>query len=146
VTSSSRGLLAGAVVGVPVMAYGVWGLLEDSQRTRPSDAVRWIVGAAVVHDLIALPLLLGITLALVRPLPSWMRAPVRTGMAASAVLGVVAWPEIAGYGEDPTNPSLLPRDEAAGLLACVAVVWLAVGLVLVRAFRRHRQAPADSRS
>jgi hypothetical protein len=58
----------------------------------------------------------------------------------------VAWPEIAGYGEDPTNPSLLPRDEAAGLLACVAVVWLAVGLVLVRAFRRHRQAPADSRS
>lgn len=137
-TSSSRGLLAGAVVGVPVMAYGVWGLLEDSQRTRPSDAVRWIVGAAVVHDLIALPLLLGITLALVRPLPSWMRAPVRTGLAASAVLGVVAWPEIAGYGENPTIPSLLPRDELAGLLAYLAVTWTAVGLVLVQGAVRRR--------
>jgi len=135
------GPLAGALVGVPVMAYGIWGLLHDSQRTRPADALRWIVGSALVHDLIALPLLLGASLALVRPLPRWMRATVRTGLAASAVLAVVAWPEIAGYGEDPTNPSLLPRDETAGLLTYLAAVWMVVGLVLLRAHRRTSPAP-----
>jgi hypothetical protein len=136
------GPLVGAVAGVPVMAYGVWGLLHDGQRTRPADAVRWIVGSVVVHDLIALPLLLGVSLALVRPLPSWTRATVRTGLAVSAVLAAVAWPEIAGYGEDPTNPSLLPRDETAGLLAYLAAVWVVVGLVLVRRLRAPREAGA----
>lgn len=107
-------------------------MLHDRGKTRPGDALRWIVGSALVHDLIALPLLLGVTPALVRPLPSWARAPVRAGLAASAVLAAVAWPEIAGYGEDPTIPSLLPWDEITGLLAYLAVVWLTVGVVLLR--------------
>lgn len=131
------GPFVGAAVGIPTLAYGAWGLLHDSQRTHPGDALRWIVGAAVVHDLVALPLLLGVTLVLVRPLPRWTRPTVRAGLAVSAVLAVVAWPQIAGYGENPTVPSLLPRDEAAGLAAYLAAVWLVVGLVLLRAHRHQ---------
>ena len=49
-TTSRRGLLVGLAVGLPVIAYGVRGLLVDADRTQPAELARWIVGAAVVND------------------------------------------------------------------------------------------------
>jgi hypothetical protein len=39
---------------------------------------------------------------------------------------------VRGYGRDPTTPSLLARDYGTGLAVAVAVVWLLVGVALVR--------------
>ncbi|MGH9289742.1 MAG: hypothetical protein ACRD0V_15860, partial [Acidimicrobiales bacterium] len=52
--------------------------------------------------------------------------PVRAGLAATGILALVGWPFVRGYGADPTNQSLLPRDYGAGLTAAIGVVWLAV--------------------
>jgi hypothetical protein len=56
---------------------------------------------------------------------------------------VVAWPFVRGYGRQPGNPSLLPRNYAAGLAAYLAAIWtvalaiVGIGLA-VRAVRRSR--------
>lgn len=135
--------IVGVVLGVPMMAFGVWGMVHDGARTHPFELGRWIVGSAVVHDLVGLPLLLGISLVATRPLPSWARAPVRAGLGVSAVLALVAWPEIAGYGEDTTIASLLPRNELAGLLAYLAIVWAVVAAALVVRGATRRPQPGD---
>jgi hypothetical protein len=135
--SRRLGPVVGAVVGVPVLGYGIWGLLRDHALTHPPDAVTWIVGSAVVNDLVLLPLLGVVGWVATRPLPAGARPTVRLGLAISAVLALVAWPQAADLGDSQRgNPTVLPRDELAGLLAYLAVVWLVVGLLLLRRARR----------
>jgi len=129
------GPIVGSLVGVPILGYGLWGMLRDSALTHPPDATAWIVGSAVVNDLLLLPLLTAIGLVATRPLPVWARPVVRLGIAISVVLALVAWPEISDVGGDPRNPTVLPRDELTGLLAYLGVVWFVVVLALVRRAR-----------
>ncbi|HZA00068.1 MAG TPA: hypothetical protein VE575_15010 [Acidimicrobiales bacterium] len=146
-TTSRRGLLVGLALGLPVIGYGVRGALVDAGATHPPELARWIVGTAVVHDLVLVPAALGIAGAARRLTPPRAWPPVRVGLIASGVLGLVAWPFVRGYGDDPTNPSLFPRDYAGGLGAALVVVWLAVALWLsgrqARQFhlRRHARPP-----
>jgi hypothetical protein len=135
-TTSRRGLVAGLALGVPVMAYAVRGVLVDAHLTHPAELARWIVGLAVLHDLVVVPLVLAVGAALRRRVPARAWAPVRAALLATAVLAAVGWPFVRGYGRNPTVPSLLPRDYAAGLLAAIAVTWLFAALGI--AVRRRR--------
>lgn len=125
-TTSRRGLLLGLALGVPVIAYGIRGVLVDSADTHPAELARWIVGLAVVNDLLVIPAAIAVAFGLRRITPAWLWPAVRAGLLGTAVLGAVAWPLMRGYGEDPANPSLFPRNYATGLLAAVAVVWVVV--------------------
>lgn len=134
-TTSRRGLLVGLAVGVPVIAFGIRGVIVDAADTHPAELARWIVGLAVVNDLLVIPAAIAVGFGLRRITPAWLWPAVRAGLLATAVLGAVAWPLVRGYGEDPANPSLFPRSYGTGLLAAVAVVWLvalAWGLVARR--------------
>ena len=131
-TSSRRGLIVGLVLGTPVIAYGVRGALVDAADTHPVELARWIVGAAVVNDLVLLPLAGAAAWALRRVIPPAAWPPVRAGALTIAVLTLVAWPFVRGYGRDPANPSLLPRDYGAGLAVAVAVVAAVTAAVTVR--------------
>ena len=124
-TTSTRGLVVGLAVGVLVMAYGVRGVLVDAADTHPAELARWIVGGALVHDLVLIPLVAAVAWGLRRLLPGRWWGPVRAGLVVTGTLCLVAVPFVAGLGRDPGNPSLLPRDYAAGLVAAVAAVWLA---------------------
>lgn len=135
-TTSRGGLVAGLALGVPVMAYAVRGVLVDAHLTHPAELARWIVGLAVLHDLVLVPLVLAVGAALRRRVPARAWAPVRAALLATAVLAAVGWPFVRGYGRNPTVPSLLPRDYAAGLLAAIAVTWLFAALGI--AVRRRR--------
>jgi hypothetical protein len=135
-TTSRRGLVAGLALGVPLMAYAVRGVLVDAHLTHPAELARWIVGLAVLHDLVLVPLVLAVGAALRRRVPARAWAPVRAALLATAVLAAVGWPFVRGYGRNPTVPSLLPRDYAAGLLAAIAVTWLFAALGI--AVRRRR--------
>jgi hypothetical protein len=145
-TTSRRGLIAGLVLGLPVMAYAVRGALVDAHLTHPAELARWIVGLAVVHDLVVVPAVLGIGLALRRRLPAVARVPVRAALLTSAVLVLVGWPFVRGYGRNPDVPSLLPRDYTAGLLAALAVTWTIAGLWIAAGRRRPTRAPLGDRS
>jgi len=137
-TTSRRGLLVGLALGVPVIAYGVRGALVDAADTHPAELARWVVGLAVVSDLLVLPVAMGVGLLARRwtPAPAW--PAVRAGLLVTAVLAAVAWPLIRGYGTDPNNPSLFPRDYTTGLAAALAVVWASVLVVTLVARRRAR--------
>jgi hypothetical protein len=139
-TTSRAGLVTGLVLGVPVIAYGIRGVLVDGARTRPGELARWIVGAAVVHDLVLVPVVLAVGWGLRRLVPASVWPAVRAGLVTTGVLMLVGWPFVRGYGRDPTDPSLLPRDYGTGLAVAVACVWLGVaGWAVVEALGRRRR-------
>jgi hypothetical protein len=127
-----------AAVGWVVIAYGTWGLLDESDRTAPASVGRWLAGGLLAHDLLVAPLAAVVSALLARVVPASWRRPVLWATATSVLLGVVAWPLVRGYGRDPENPSLLPRNYGAGLLAYVALTWAAAAVWAVVATRRTR--------
>jgi hypothetical protein len=131
-TTSRRGLLIGLVLGVPIVAFGVRGVLVDAVDTHPGELTRWLVGTALVNDLLLVPLVLvvGAVGRHLTPPRAW--PAVRAGLLVSGVLCLVSWPFLRGWGRDPTNPSLLARDYGLGLLVAQAVVWLLVALIVTR--------------
>jgi hypothetical protein len=141
-TTSPRGLLVGLAAGAPVMAYGVWGAVGEAGRVHPPELARWIVGAAVVHDLVVVPVVLAVAWSARRVVPEPAWRAVRSGLVVSGTLALVAWPFVRGYGRSAGNPSLFPRDYAAGLLAALAVVWAVVAVAVVAAHRRRRPTHA----
>jgi hypothetical protein len=135
--TSRRGLLVGLALGVPVMVFGVRGILLDARDTHPAELARWLVGAAVVHDLVLLPVVGGLGWALRRltPAPAW--PVVRAGAVAVGTLALVAWPYAAGYGASPGNPSLLPRDYVLGPVLAGAAIAALTAVAAVAAVRRR---------
>lgn len=138
-TTSRTGLLVGLAVGLPIVAYGLRGVVVDAADTHPAELARWVVGLAVVNDLVVVPAVIVVAWALRRLTPSTWWPAVRTGLLCSAVLTAVAWPIVRGYGADPRNPSLFPRDYTAGLAAALAAVWALVLVVGLASARRRRR-------
>lgn len=137
-TTSRRGLLMGLPLGLPVVAFGLRGVLVDSSRTHPAELARWLIGAALVHDLVLVPLALAAGCAARRVTPARLWPVVRSGLLVTAALALVSWPFVRGYGQDPANPSLLPREHGAGLAAAIGVVWVAVAAWGLAATLRSR--------
>jgi hypothetical protein len=141
-TTSRRGLVIGLALGVPLIGHGLRGAVVDAADTHPSELARWVIGAALVQDLVVVPVAIAIALLARRFTPRRAWPPVRAGLAATGILALVGWPFVRGYGDDPTNPSLLPRNYGAGLAAAIGVVWLAVaGWVGWRYNQAHRRHP-----
>ncbi len=62
-------VVVGVVVGAVFAAVGVRSLLGASADTHPSAAAIWVVGLAVAHDLLLVPVVLVIGVALARWAP-----------------------------------------------------------------------------
>jgi hypothetical protein len=139
-TTSSRGLLVGLALGLPLMAYAVRGAFVDERLTHPAELARWIVGLAIVHDLVLVPLVLALGAAVHRLVPPRARPPIRAALLTTATLTAVAWPFLRGYGRNPTVPSLLPRNYTTGLLAALTLTWLLCAAWLLLS-RRHQRRP-----
>lgn len=132
--------ILGALVAA-VGAYGMWryrgsGILDV--RLRP--ILVWTLGAIVVHDLIVAPLALLVGRGLRHVRPRALRAPLQAGLATTALLALLAFPLIRGYGTRPSDPSRLPLNYTVGYAALVASVW--AGCAVWAWFRRRRDAPA----
>jgi hypothetical protein len=130
-TTSPRGLIVGLALGLPVIGYGVRGAVIDADDTRPAELAAWILGSGLVEDLVLIPVVLGVGLVARRLVPAAAWPAVRAGLIVTGALCLVAWPFVRGYGRDPSIPSLLNRNYAAGLAIAIAVVWVAVALRLV---------------
>lgn len=144
-TTSPRGLAVGLVLGVPFMLAGAQAALVDARDTHPAELARWIVGAAVVHDLVLLPVAgaLGWVLRRRLPPPAW--PAVRAGAVIVGTLALVAWPFARGYGASAGNPSLLPRDYVLGpLLAGAAVTAVTVAAAVRATVRAERRTSGSS--
>lgn len=119
-----------AVVGASVVAVAARSLwLTPGDRARRS-AVRFLLGAGVVHDALWAPVVAGAALLTAVLLPPWARRPVRIGLAFSALLVLLSWPAVRGYGLRANNPSLLPLDYGRNLAVLLIALWAAVAVGL----------------
>jgi hypothetical protein len=122
-----------AVVGWIVIAFGIWGLFEDSSRTHPDQWIRWFLGGAIAHDYLVAPLVFAAGRFVVARVPLIYRPSVQGGLVASALVATVAWPLVAGFGRSAGNPSALPSNYALGLGVVLVIVWTAAATSMVRA-------------
>ena len=118
-------------IGWVVIAGAVIGAFADRRDAQPTVLARWLVGSALLHDLLWLPIVAVVGEVLARAgRGGRVPAAVRWAVATSAVLMLIAWPFVRGYGRNRGNPSLLPRNYAHGLLANVVLTWVLAGLAL----------------
>ncbi|MFZ6002888.1 MAG: hypothetical protein ACOYXM_03050 [Actinomycetota bacterium] len=136
--SQRPGLWIGLLLGLPVIAWGIRGALIEGARTHPAELARWIVGAALVHDLVLLPAVLAVAVGVRRITPERAWPFVRWALATSGCVALVAWPFIRGYGRRSSNPSLLPRDYAGGVAIALLLVWVVAASLAWASARRSR--------
>ena len=136
-----RGLWLGVLLGAPLLLLGVKDVFDQASRTHPFELARWVVGAALVLDLVVLP----VSLLVGRSIRG--RPALRWAMSSSAITLLVAWPYVRGYGRSRGNPSLLPRDYGTGTSLAIAATVVAAGAWAVLATRRaHAQAKSSTGS
>jgi F0F1-type ATP synthase membrane subunit c/vacuolar-type H+-ATPase subunit K len=124
-------------IGWAIIAGAVAGAVADRRDAQPLELVRWVIGAALVHDLLWLPLVAFAGVALTRITRRRLPYAIAWALATSAVLVVVGWPFVRGYGRQRGNPSLLPRSYAQGVAAYLVVIWIvALAIVGLGALRR----------
>ncbi|WP_431032123.1 hypothetical protein ACQYWQ_01980 [Streptomyces sp. P6-2-1] len=111
----------------PDVLAGLW--LGPGVR-EPLGVLGWLLGSALVHDVVIAPLVLGLGLL---PLAvGRRRGAVRGAFLAAGALVLVALPPLFAP-RPPRNPSVLPLDYPRGLLLALAAT--AVGGALVWAVR-----------
>jgi hypothetical protein len=133
----------GAVVGWAIIVIGIRMGLHD-REVKPELLVKWVAGGLVLHDAVWLPVIAVagavVAFALRRAVPvvlAW-------AAATTAVLTLIAWPFVRGYGRRPDVPSALQRNYAHGLLVYIAITWLiAIVVVVVGRIRLRRHTPPE---
>jgi hypothetical protein len=121
----------GIAIGWILIGYGVRGVFVDANATQPAQLFAWVLGAAVVHDLLIAPMVLLVSWLLSRLLDRHVANAAKMGLATSAVLVAFSWALVRGYGRRRTLPSVLPLDYGHNLLVAISVIWAALGLYLV---------------
>lgn len=96
----------------------------------------------MVHNLVLVPVVLAVGLAVRRFVPTPFRAVVQAGLLRSAIVILYALPLVLGLGSTGGNETILPRDYGGGLLVVVAVIWATtfvagLAVVVVVAHRRR---------
>ena len=136
----------GLVLGWALIIIGVRGLIVDHALTNPANLVRWLLGLALLHDLVLAPAVYAVAWAITRAVPRPATTPLRVGLATSGLLIAFAWPLVRAYGRRASNPTALPLDYGRNLALSLAVVWAAVaawiGVALWRDHHRSARAPA----
>jgi hypothetical protein len=132
-------------IGWSVIVAAVIGAFGDRHDAQPTVLFRWLIGSALVHDFIWLPLVALVGVLLARATRGRVPRAVRWALATSAVLGLISWPFVRGYGQNAGNPSLFPRNYARGLIVYVALTWLLAGIAIAAGrLRARRQRRTES--
>jgi len=139
VTKGGPAFWVSAVAGWAIIAVGLRGILQHSVDTRPGNLARFVVGGALLHDLVVAPLVIVAAVVVGKAVPGRARAVVQGALVVSAVVALFSYPLVRAYGLAANNPTSLPHDYAANLLAVLGLVWaVAAVLALVRLRRARR--------
>jgi hypothetical protein len=129
-----------ALAGWAVIGFGLRDLLQHHRDTNPPDLAKFVVGGALVHDLLVAPLVLGAGVLLARTVPAGLRAIVQAALIVSASLVLLSYPLVRDYARVLHNPSSLPRNYTANLAIVLGVVWVVAAGAAVLTVRRRRRA------
>lgn len=139
-----------ALVGWVVILWGVRGALHHHVDTRPAELARFLLGGALVHDLVLAPTVLLVGGLLARTVSGRWRAPAQAALVISATLVLFSYPLLRGYGRRLGNPTSLPHNYAANLAMVLLAVTVGTAAVagaagLIASRRRAGGAPAPGR-
>ena len=132
-----------AAVGWVIIAVGLRGIFVHDIDTRPRDLARFVVGGALLHDLLVAPLVLLLGVAVARTVRGRARAAVQGALAVSGIVALFSWPLVRAYGLATRNPTSLPHNYTANLLAVLGFVWAVAAAILIFHVRRPRHQPAS---
>ncbi|MCO5992940.1 hypothetical protein [Actinoallomurus rhizosphaericola] len=139
-----RGRLIAYGLGAALIGVGGAGLLRDAAETDPVGWLVWVAGAALVHDLLVVPAVLGVAL-LTGRLPASYRRPVRVSLVLAASVSAVALPMVLGLGRRAGDPSRLPQAYGVHLAVVLALIGgagaAAVALRTARVRRGRSRRP-----
>ncbi|MFA1547067.1 hypothetical protein [Actinomadura chokoriensis] len=129
--------IAAYAAGLALIGVGVRGVVADVPVARWAA---WFAGAAILHDGVLVPVVLGAGLATGR-LPASCRGAVRAALVIAACVTAVALPLVLGYGRRPDEPSRLPLPYGRNLaIVLAAITVIAAAAVAARMFGRRRPA------
>lgn len=129
------------VGGWAVMVVAVIGAIRDPLLGSSASWIVWVLGVAVVHDAVVLPIVVGCGWLLGRFAPAAWRAPWRVALVVGAVLVLSTWPIARRWGARSDNPSILPLEVGRNLLVLLAGLALGALLGSVVNTWRIRRAP-----
>lgn len=125
-----------AAAGWAVIGWGVLGIFRHSLDTRPSNLATFVVGGALLHDLLVAPVVILAGVLVARAVPARARGPVQAALAVSAIVALFSWPLVRAYGLAAHNPTSLPHNYGLNLLIVLGVVWAAAAAVILFKFKR----------
>ncbi len=129
-----------AGAGWAVMAFGLRGIFEHSLDTRPANLARFVVGGALLHDLVVAPLVIIAGVVVARAVPRRGRAVVQAALVISGIVALFSYPLVRAYGLAANNPTSLPHNYARNLLVVLGVVWAVAATALLLRLRVKRPA------
>jgi hypothetical protein len=134
-------------VGGATMAWGTWLFLDATPDWRRRvDFAKWLVGLALVHDLLLAPIVVAIGWIVARTVPGVGRAPTQSGLIASGCVLLVALLPLRGTANASNNTTIQPLDYSSATITVLVVVWTVVGVwTIARLVRRtHPVSPASA--
>lgn len=142
---SSASFWVSLVFGWAFIGVGIALLVTTGGLGRVFDVGLWVVGLDLAHDLLLAPIATVAAIAVVAVLPARLRAPVLAGLGASAVVLLLAWPLLGGYGRRADNDTILPRNYSTAVALVLAVVWALAGVWFLVRLLRSRVNPKSGR-
>ena len=122
-----------AALGWAVIAWGVRGIFQHSLDTRPSNLAKFVVGGALLHDLVVAPVVIVAGVLLARAVPRRGRAVVQAALVVSGIVALFSYPLVRAYGLAANNPTSLPHNYGLNLLLVLGVVWaVAAGAIVLK--------------
>jgi hypothetical protein len=122
-----------AAVGWAAIGWGVVGIFRHSLDTRPANLAKFVVGGALLHDLLVAPVVILAGVLIARAVPARARGPVQAALAVTGMVALFSWPLVRAYGLAANNPTSLPHNYGLNLLIVLGVVWaVAAGAILLK--------------
>ena len=134
-----------AAVGIGVAGFGLYGLLNARLIGSIGSWLTYLIGGLLVHDALLAPLVVAASVVMIYLVPSRIRPAVQGTLVVAGSVALVAIPVVGGWGRNPGNPTLLPRDYALGLAIAVGVILVGGLLTAVRSARRPEPERAPER-
>lgn len=141
-----RTRLALGSAGVALLLFGVYRILQHSDRTNPRGLLRWLIGAVILHDGILVPSTMLIGFVLTRLVKPRARRYVQAALVASALITVVAIPLIYRRGSQPAVKALEQQNYGLHLAILIALVFGVAALAYAAQVLRDRRSGVKVRN
>lgn len=134
------GFWVSAALGWVVIAVGIRGIFVHHLDTRPTNLAKFVVGGALLHDLVIAPLVLLAAVVLARAVPGRARAVVQAALVVTGVVALFSYPLVRAFGRATRNPTSLPHNYALNLIIVLGLVWAVAAVVAI--IRLRKRSPA----